>query len=1024
MQNKGAIKLFAILLVLVCIYHLSFTFITKSVEKKAVAFSSRPDVIKNAKKLANGDIIKEKFIVDSLIKARENYYLDSMSNQVVYNILVRKFTYKECKEREINLGLDLKGGMNVTLEVSIPDIIRSLSKNSLDPSFNKAIRTAQEMEKNSQTDFVTLFGKAFKQVAQPGEKLAAIFSSGLKDKITFNSSDEDVLKVLRTETSQAVDLAYQILRTRIDQFGVSQPNIQKSQINGRILVELPGVKDPTRVRKLLQGTAKLEFWTTYEYSDVSQYFIDADKKLKALLSNKKDTSNLSNDSLAENLKSSTDSSLANNDSNKLKSKKGSQSADQYAKDNPLSRYLIPNYEQVEKGQYRPRRGAVVGMCDVKDTSRVNRMLSRIKGVFPKNLKLCWSVKPASDKGSFLELYALKPIGSDGSPALDGDVIADARQDVGQNGEVEVSMRMTSKGARDWKKITAANVGKQVAIVLDNYVYSCPNVREEIPNGQSQISGHFSIDEAKDLANVLGAGKLPAQVKIVEENVVGPSLGKKAIDAGQISFLVAIIIILVFMSWYYNRAGMVASIALFANLFFLFGVLASLQAVITLPGIAGIVLVIGMAVDANVIIYERIKEELRAGKGIRLAVADGYKHSYSAIIDGQMTTIITGIVLYIFGSGPVRGFATTLVIGILTSLFAAIFISRMIFIWMMDKNIEIPFYNKITSKWFTNVHIKFIENRKYFYSLSIIVMLIGAISLMTRGLHQGIDFAGGRTYTVRFDQDVKTNELGTELTKHFDGLVPEVKTFGSNDQVKITTNYLIDDETPKTDSIVEKRLYEGVKGFYKKQISLNEFLSDKDNKIEGRLSSQKVGPTIADDIRKQAVWAVLISLIIIFLYIAARFRRWTFGLGGIIALAHDAFITVSMYSIFYNLVPFDLQIDQSFIAAVLTIIGYSINDSVIIFDRIREYLKIHPKRSMIENMNEAMNSTLGRTFNTVLTVVLVLFVLFIFGGEFIRGFTFVLLVGVAFGSYSSIFISAALAYDIIQYNEKRKAKKIK
>ncbi len=1028
MQNKGAIKLFAILLAIVCVYHLSFTFITKNIENKATDFSQSKSVITQAKLLAGNDKLKEMIVLDSLKKAKENAYLDSMSGQEVYNLLVRKYTYKECKEREINLGLDLKGGMNVTLEVSISDIVRSLSKNNQDPSFVKAIVEAEKMQKNSQDNFINLFGKAFQTVKKPGEKLAAIFSSGLKEKITFNSTDDEVLKVLKAETSTAVDLAYQILRTRIDQFGVAQPNIQKSQISGRILVELPGVKDPTRVRKLLQGTAKLEFWTTYEYADVAQFFVDADKKLSAILYAGKDTLTDTKDSIKESVTASGDTSKSKSlvekalkDSSKQKTLGNLKSDDKFAKENPLSRYLTPNYEQVEKGQFRPRRGPVVGMCDIKDTAKVNKYLKMVANVFPKNLKLSWTVKPIDEKKRFMQLIALKPSGSEGAPALEGDVIADARQDVGQNGEVEVSMRMTSKGAKDWKRITGANVGKCVAIVLDNYVYTFPNVREEIPNGSSQITGNYSIDEAKDLANVLSAGKLPAQVKIVEEAVVGPSLGKKAIDAGMLSFIAAIIIILVFMSWYYNRAGMAASIALFVNLFFLFGVMSSLQAVITLPGIAGVILTIGMAVDANVIINERIKEELRIGKGIRLAISDGFKHSYSAIIDGQMTTIITGIVLYIFGSGPVRGFATTLVIGIICSLFTSIFITRLILIWMMDKNIHVSFYNKITSKWFTNVHIKFIENRKYFYIISLAVTVIGIVSLFTRKLHEGVDFAGGRTYTVRFDQNVKTNEISQSLAKYFGGLVPEVKTFGSDDQVKITTNYLIDDNSARIDSTVESQLFNGVKSFYKNPISITDFLSDKENKMVGKLSSQKVGPTIADDLQRKAWLAVFVSLICIFLYIAVRFKKWTFGLGGVIALLHDAFITVSMYSIFYNLVPFDLQIDQSFIAAVLTIIGYSINDSVIIFDRIREYLKIHPKRSLLENMNDAMNSTLGRTFNTVLTVILVLIVLFIFGGEFIRGFTFVLLVGVAFGSYSSIFISAALAYDIIQWNEKRKAK---
>jgi len=645
---------------------------------------------------------------------------------------------------------------------------------------------------------------------------------------------------------------------------------------------------------------------------------------------------------------------------------------------------------------------------------------QIQTIFPREIRFMWSVKAIDEKGATHQLIALKS-SRDGTAALAGDVIVDARQDIDQQQGNQISMSMNSEGASIWKNLTANNIGKSVAIVLDNLVYSYPTVQGEIPNGQSSITGNFTLEEAKDLANILKAGKLPAPTKIVEEAVVGPSLGKEAINAGLLSFIIAFVLVLIYMALYYNTAGLVADTALLVNVFFLMGVLASLGATLTLPGIAGIVLTMGMAVDANVIIYERIKEEVRAGKGMKLAIADGYKHAYSAIIDGNVTTILTGIVLFIFGTGPIQGFATTLIIGILTSLFTAIFLSRLIFEGLSAKNRAIKFGNKYTINAFTNTKIKFIEIRKKLYIVSLSIIVIGIISLFVRGMNFGIDFTGGRTYVVRFDKDVKTNDIRTLLEKSF-GQTPEVKTFGPGNQVKVTTKYMIDNTDKATDSIVESKLYEGLKTVYTAPITRDEFLSDNAGKLLGKLSSNKVGPTIADDIKLSSLYALIIALFAIFVYIAIRFKKWQFGLGGVISLTHDTLIVISMYSLFWGLLPFGMEVDQAFIAAILTIIGYSINDSVIIFDRIREYTGLYPKRDIKENMNAAMNSTLGRTINTAGTTLITLFAIFILGGEMIRGFIFALLVGILVGTYSSIFNATPVAYDLLIWQQRRKEKK--
>lgn len=1043
MQSKGAIKLFAIVFAIVCLYQLSFTFVSSRIENKAASFAKNAETIEEARNLADGNSALETYFLDSITEAKKTIYLDSMQSQEVYNILVKNYTFQEVKEREINLGLDLKGGMNVILEVSIGDIVRALAgPNATNPLFQQAMTIAYQKQRESEQDFVTLFGESFEEV-DPNAKLASIFNTvELKDRISYNSTNEEVLDVIRQETNDAFDRTYNILRTRIDRFGVTQPNVQKLAASNRIAVELPGIKDPSRVRKLLQGTARLEFWETFTYDEIYNYFIEANGRIKDLNdagmssgeiaeSTSTTDTTIAKATNAEELASATTdtteatSSLLDKIESDTTQKSGEDlSFEEYARENPLSAYLAPAYFQNEDGQYYPGNTAMVGHAAIKDTARVNKMLRQANGVFPRNMILAWEVKPSPNMPDRLGLIALKVTSRDGSPALLGDVVVDARQDVDQNGNPEVSLSMNAEGARVWKRLTGENIGKQIAIVLDGHVYSYPSVRGEIPNGVSSISGgNMTIEEAQDLSNILKAGKLPAPAHIVEEAVVGPSLGQEAIQAGLWSFVIAFIMVLIYMGFYYNRAGWVADVSLFINIFFIFGILASLGAVLTLPGIAGIVLTLGMAVDANVIIFERIREELRAGKGLRLAITDGYKNAYSAIIDGNVTTLITGIVLYVFGTGPIQGFATTLIIGILSSLFTQIFISRLVFTWALDTNRVILFDHSYTRNIFVNAKFPFIEKRKIAYIISWSIIAIGIVSLVIRGLNLGIDFTGGRSYVVRFDQSVRVDEIRTALTPQFDNMAPEVKTFGPNTQVKITTKYMIDSEDPGIDSLIQTKLYTGLKPFFiNKNLTFNEFSSDikADQKLTGILSSTKVGPTIADDIRNAAIMSIVFALLAIFIYIAIRFKKWQYGIGGVLALAHDVLITISLYSLLYNILPFNMEVDQAFIAAILTIIGYSINDSVIIFDRIREYLTLHPKKDLKINMNDAMNHTLARTINTSGTTIITLLAIFIFGGEVIRGFTFALLVGITVGTYSSLFVSAPFAYDFLVGIRKKKA----
>ena len=1014
MQNKGAIKTLAVIFGLIFLYQLSFTVVTKVVEKRAAKF-------------AQGD------------EAKENYYLDSVSNVNVYNLLVKKYTYREAKEREINLGLDLKGGMNVTLEVSVKDIVNALAgANANDPTFQEAMRLAAERQEKSEGDFVTLFGQAYEEV-DPNAKLASIFLFEFKDKgITVNSSNSDVLKVLKEESDGAIDRSYQILRTRIDRFGVAQPNIQKLEGSGRILVELPGIKDPARVRKLLQGTAQLEFWETYNFSEVYQYFDQAN----AMLAERNKAKQALNEETVEETPAeeveveaeaepvegeavadtTTDSDLLGQiaqDEENPENLSDDEALAKFRAENPLYGLLTPSYSQ-----NGPAQTARVGMAQVKDTAAINRMLASAieENIFPRNMKLAWTVKPENYGGEteYLELIALKT-SRDNKCALGGEVITDARQDYGQRNEVEVDIQMNAEGAKAWKRLTGDNIGKQIAIVLDNYVYSYPVVNQEIGGGRSQISGGgMTIEEAQDLANILKAGKLPAPARILEEQVVGPSLGQESVQKGMWSMVFAFILVLVYMVFFYKKAGLVADIALIVNVFFLFGVLACLGSVLTLPGIAGIVLTLGMAVDSNVIIFERIKEELRGGKGLRPAIDAGYKNAYSAIIDGNVTTLITGIVLIILGTGPVHSFAVTLCIGILTSLFTSIFISRLIFTRMLDKEKEISFTTKFTENFLKDTHFDFIKFRKTAYIIALIMIVISAGSLAFKGLNLGIDFKGGRNYIVRFDQDVKVDQVREALSNvNVEGWeTPEVKTYGPNGQVKITTKYKIDDNNPEVDSEIQGILYQGLNGLFSQNITADQFSSE--DETIGVLSTQKVGATIASDVTRKSIWAIIVSLVLMFAYIAIRFRRWQYGLSALAALTHDTVIMLGMYSLFFNILPFTMEVDQAFIAAVLTIIGYSINATVVIFDRVRENTTLHPKATWRENINNAVNSTLTRSFNTSGSTFVVLLAIFFFGGDTIRGFIFALLVGILAGTFSSVFLSSPVAYNLLKGHKQEKA----
>jgi SecD/SecF fusion protein len=1003
MRNKGAIKLLAITLTLVSLYQLSFTYVTRKVEKEAQVFATEEDGFVNP--------------------AKEFAYLDSMKTETVFNFLgIRKYTFKETKEREINLGLDLRGGMNVTLEVSSEEIVRALSNYNTDTTFVRALAMAREMQMSSSEDFITLFGRAFESL-DPNGRLAAIFTTvELRDRVNFNSTNAEVLSLLRTETESAIDNSFNILRSRIDRFGVTQPNIQKLETHGRILVELPGIKEPERVRKLLQGTANLEFWETYENQDIYPSLLEANQRIVEIeeaarqLTRPQEaepaTITEQTPEVSEPASDDFQDLLGVQDTTEL----GDQmTPERLAAEFPLFNVLSPN--TTPDGNLVP--GSVIGLSQARDTAKVNRYLNmpQVRQLFPRDVRFYWGVKPPryDPTGNLYELHAIKVTSRDGRPALDGDVITDARAEFGQSqATAEVTMAMNAEGAKIWARLTKDNIDRAIAIILDNYVYSAPRVNQEIRGGRSQITGDFSITEAQDLANILKSGKLPAPARIISEAIVGPSLGLEAIRSGLSSFVIAFFVVLLYMLFYYSRkAGLVANIALVVNVFFIMGVLASLGAVLTLPGIAGIVLTIGMSVDANVLIFERIKEELRGGKGLKMAISEGYRNAYSAIIDGNVTTLLIGIILYVLGTGPIKGFATTLVIGICTSLFSAIFITRLIFTWLLDKNQKISFSIKLTENAFSKVNIKFIEKRKISYIISGLLISIAVISLFTRGLSQGIDFTGGRTYIIRFEQPVSTVEVQDLLRNNFNE-PPQVITFGGENQVRISTNFRIEESATEVDEEIELLLYEGLKPLLGDEVSFDQFMTDY------RQQSQKVGPAIAHDIKIEAVWAIFIALIFMFLYIFIRFKNWQFGLGAVAALVHDALLILGIFSLFHGVMPFSLEIDQAFIAAILTVVGYSVNDTVIVFDRIREYFQLYPKRERVEIYDMALNSTLGRTFSTSFSTIIVLLAIFIFGGEVIRGFIFAMLLGIGVGTYSSLFIATPVVFDSVRRRKTKDA----
>ncbi|HPB19184.1 MAG TPA: protein translocase subunit SecDF [Bacteroidales bacterium] len=1032
MRLKGTIWFFVILFVLASVFSLSFTLCTRRVENKAQDYAYSEETYRLAEKLANGDSIKKMMLVDSIARERQSQYLDSMMDVTVYNLLVKKYTYADCKQKELQLGLDLKGGMNLTIEVDDAAIIKALAAKKNDPKLDQALKNAQQRRIASNTSFVDLFVDELKKI-DPNQPLVSYFlSRETSDVLNVNSTDQDVINYLKTEIQSAFDNTFIVIRKRIDKFGVTQPNIQKLVGQSRILIELPGVDNPNRVRSILQTTAKLEFWETWNLTEIAPRLEQANKRLAQILKTT-DSLSLIGDSLAINdtIKDSTKLAQQSTDTSKLAQQLqsldnkplGDTTAEnveleQFKKENPLFAYLNINVRK-EGNQQFYGEGPLIGYAYSRDTARINEYLRLTQDLF-RDVKFVWSAKPIADTRNVYELVALKVNPLTNKAPLEGDVIVSARQDVDQYGNVIVDMQMNSEGAKIWKDLTAKNLGRSIAIVLDNLVYSYPVVQSEIPNGRSQISGNFTVEEAQDLATVLNAGKLPAPARIIEENVVGPSLGSEAINSSMIAFIVAFVLVLIYMIAFYGTAGIGACIALIINMLMTFGVLASIGATLTLSGIAGIVLSLGMAVDANVIINERIKEELNAGKGLRMAVKDGYKNSYSAIIDGNVTTIIAGVILLIFGMGPVQGFATTLVIGILTSMFTALFVTRLFIEILLDKGKNISFYHKFSQKFLANTKIDFIGKYKIFFSITGILFLAFIISLSTRGLQFGIDYTGGRTYVVRFDQPVQATDVQSAL---FDVLneTPEVKIYGNSNQVRIVTKYLLND-TSKTAGInVEKAIYEGVKGFYKDPISFEEFSTDNPNKVLGIMSSQNVGPTVAKDIQRSGIISIILALIAMFIYIFIRFRKWQYGLGATVALFHDAFFVTGIFSLFYGILPFNLEVDQNFLAAILTLVGYSINDTVVIFDRIREYNALYPKRSLKQNMNDAINSTLSRTVNTASTVLVVLLAIFIFGSEVIQGFTFAMIIGVIAGAYSTVFIASTIAWFILEGNKANKKK---
>ena len=1018
MQNKGLINFLTICFALVCLFQLSFTFATSKVEKRAkaatAAYKSSDAVQAKATQMAAGDSKTAMIIADSLAVAFESHYLDSMANEKLW----LGYTYRQCQSREINLGLDLKGGMNVMLEVSTVDVVKALANHTDDSVFNQAIELALKNQKTTTNkDFVSLFYDAIVSL-DPDVQLASYFSTQLRDRIKLTDKNEDVIKVVKEETNGAYDRTYEILRQRIDKFGVAQPTIQQLRASERILVELPGVKDPQRVRKLLQGTAQLEFWLACGgSSDEAQK--DATEAFNALVKADEYLASVAGLTGEEDTLLSDTAKVANEQDSLLNAltKTGSGETDAAdaaaaAKEHPLFSKLQPNYDQ--QGRIY---GPVMGYAAAKDRDAITEMLEKAtekKAIDGRRIKYLWAAKEFKEGAGFYALYAIKINTRDGSALMDGNVITDARQDFNSIGGNEISMTMNNEGAREWKRVTGENVGKCVAIVLDNLVYSAPVVNGEIAGGRSSITGDFSLEEAKDLANILKSGKLPAPAVIVQEAVVGPSLGQESIHKGIISFILAFIVVLIYMVVFYNRAGWVSVVALITNIFLLMGILASIGSVLTLPGIAGIVLTMAMAVDGNVIIYERVKEELRAGKSMANAVDEGFKNAYSAIIDGQVTTFLLGLVLIMFGSGPVQGFAVTLCIGIVTSLFTSIFITHLCIDWMLNHKKKLNFSFPFSENFMHNAHVDFLGKRKVFYIIACVAVVICLAGIAVRGLNFGIDFSGGRTYVVRFDQSISVNDVRSSLAKQF-AEAPEVKTYGPNNQLKITTKYKVNDDSDKTKNEIVQKLYDGTRDFFSEEISLKDFQSTESNPM-GIIQSEQVGATIANDLKRSSILAVLGGLLVMFAYIGIRFKSWRFGLGSVTALTHDTILVIGLFALLWGLLPFNLEVDQSFIAAVLTVIGYSINATVVIFDRVREYKKLYPKRDLMTHMNDAINSTLARTINTSGTTFFTLLMMFIFGGEVIRGFIFALLIGVLCGVFSSLCIACPVVYEISKKKE--------
>ncbi|MGB2128250.1 MAG: protein translocase subunit SecDF [Flavicella sp.] len=979
MQNKGLIKLFAILFGIVCLYQLSFTWIAGGIEKDAKAYAVSKADENDGRALA-------KF---------ERIYLDSVANIAIVDQFGINFSYNDIKDMEINLGLDLKGGINATLQVSVKDILKGLSNNSKNETFNQALEAASVAQKNSTAPYLDLFFEAFDNLAKEGDKLSApdIFGNkSLREKINFNVSEEETKEAIRGEISSSINTAFEVLRSRIDKFGVTQPNIQRIGTSGRILIELPGAKDIERVKKLLQSTAELQFWEVYTNQETAQFLYAANAKITELYkvdeaetTEKEDEASEIEDLLGE-VKDSTEV-------------------------NKTVDLFSVLYPRIPRNQNEVT--SIIGSARVIDTLKVNEYLGlkEVRDLLPaelKYVKFLWDAKPI--KGTeLINLYAIKSNRKDVA-YIQGDVIINAEQSYDQLGvNPEVSMTMNSRGSKEWAKMTSENVGNFVAVVLDDYVYTAPRVNTAITGGRTSISGNFTVLEAQDLANVLKAGKLPAAAHIIQSEIVGPSLGQEAIDSGISSFGLALVLVLLWMLFYYGKAGIFADIALIVNILFIFGILSAWGAVLTLPGIAGIVLTIGMSVDANVLIFERIKEELAKGKALKEGIMDGFNNALSSILDANITTLLTGFILFIFGTGPVKGFASTLMIGIATSLFTAIFITRLFIDAYSGKGQTLTFNTAGTKKWFTNIDIEFLNKRKISYVISGTLILAGLASLFTNGLNYGVDFVGGRSYVVRFEQAVNATEVATSLKDVF-GSAPEVKTYGTSNQLKITTKYRIEEEGQIVDNEVQASLFDGVKTFLPEGTTLEEFNGGFDGQKVGVFSAIKVEPTIADDIKTAAQWAIFGSLLIVFLYIYIRFKKWQYSLGAVAAVFHDVLIVLSIFSIFYKIMPFDMEIGQSFIAAILTVVGYSLNDTVVIFDRIREYAKDHGNWKLNDVVNKALSSTLGRTINTSLTTLIVLLAIFLFGGDSIRGFMFALIVGVLVGTYSSLFVASPVMFD--------------